>query len=293
MRKAMARKRLGKGLDALLGVSSGAQEVVELKLEELRPGRHQPRERMEDGRLRELAASLKETGVLQPVIARRDSEDGGYEIVMGERRWRAAKLAGLKTLPVVVREVADRDVLVLALAENLQREDLNPIEKARAFKTLIDSLGVTQTQAAQRLGMGRAALSNTLRLLELPSQVKGMVAAGKITAGHARALLMVKEPARIRSLAKRIVAEGLSVRQVEEIASGRSRGKKGAKPGRRAKAPQIIAVERELSELLGTKVRVEKGAKGGRLVVNFYSADDFEQIVSVLRKGAGGSRQRT
>lgn len=287
----MARKRLGKGLDALLGASGGAQEILELNIEELKPGRHQPRERMEEAGLAELAASIKETGVLQPIVARRDGETGGYEIVMGERRWRAAKLAGLKALPVLVREVADRDALILALAENLQREDLNPIEKARAFRELVDSLGITQTRAAQRLGVSRVALSNTLRLLELPSEVKEMVASHKLSAGHARALLMLKSPARIRSLASRVISEGLSVRQVEELASGRSR-RKTSKSRRSVKAPQILALERDLSELFGTKVSIEKGKKGGKLAIEFYSPDDFERILAVLRKGARG-RTRT
>jgi ParB family chromosome partitioning protein len=281
----MARKRLGKGLDALLGVPDGAQEVTELKLGELRPGSHQPREGMEDARLRELAASIKETGVLQPIIARRGAK-GGYEIVVGERRWRAARLAGLKSIPVVLRDVTDSDALAMALVENLQREDLNPIEKARAFRRLIDSLELNQTQAAKRLGVGRAALSNTLRLLELPSQVKEMVASGRLTAGHARALLMAKDPARIRSLAGRIIAEGLSVRQAEQLAGGRPRGARPVRSRRPAKPAQIVALEQELSRLLGTRVKVESGTKGGRLVLEFYSPDDFESLVAVLRKGA-------
>jgi ParB family chromosome partitioning protein len=241
--------------------------------------------------LKELAASIRETGVLQPVVARRGAS--GYEIVMGERRWRAARLAGLKTVPVLVREVADRDALAMALVENVQRRDLNPIEKARAFKKLMEALSLTQAQAAQRLGMSRVAVSNTLRLLELPAQVKDLVAAGKLSAGHARALLMAKSPGRMRSLAAKIIAEGLSVRQAEQLAGGRLHGKKAPKARRSPKAAQIVAVERELSEKLGTRVRIEKGARGGRLVIEFYSADDFERLVSVLKKGTRGARRRT
>jgi ParB family chromosome partitioning protein len=281
----MTPKRLGKGLDALLGAPAGAAEVTQVALDELAPGSHQPRETWAQQGIQELAASIKETGVLQPIIARK-GKSGGYEIVMGERRWRAAKLAGLKTVPVVVREVADRDALVMALVENLQRSDLNPIEKARAFRRLMDSLSLNQTRAAARLGIGRVALSNTLRLLELPAQVKDMVSSGKLSAGHARALLMVKDPARCRSLAARAIEEGLSVRHVEQIAGGRKRKKGRGKAQSPSKAPQILALERELSELLGTRVRVQRSEKGGRLSIDFYTADDFEHLVALLRKGA-------
>jgi ParB family chromosome partitioning protein len=287
----MAQKRLGKGLDALLGEPGGAQEVVELDLDKLRPGKHQPRESMPDAGLKELAASIKETGVLQPVIVRKRGRS--YEIVMGERRWRAAGLAGLRTVPVVVREVDDRDALAMALAENLQREDLNPVEKARAFKRLIDTLGLTQAQAAQRLGLSRTAVSNTLRLLELPARVKEMVASGGLTAGHARALLSVKDSRKMLSLARRIVSDGLSVRQAEQLAGGRLRGRKSTRKSRVRKAPELVALERELSELLGTRVRIAGGAGAGRLVVDFYTPEEFEAIVEVMRKGAGDARRRT
>ncbi len=284
----MAQKRLGKGLDALLGEPGGAVEVVELELDRLRPGEHQPRESMPEAGLHELAASIRETGVLQPVIARKRGR--GYEIVMGERRWRAAKLAGLRTVPAVVREVGDRDALAMALAENLQREDLNPVEKARAFKKLIDTLGLTQAQAAGRLGLSRTAVSNTLRLLELPAKVKEMVASGRLSAGHARALLAVKDGRRMMALAGRIVSEGLSVRQAEQLAGGRLRGRKAPRKDRVRKAPELVALEVELSELLGTRVRIAGGAGGGRLVMDFYSPEEFEGLVEVLRRGAGSAR---
>jgi ParB family chromosome partitioning protein len=286
----MAQKRLGKGLDALLGEPGGGREVMELGVEKLRPGAHQPRESMPEAGLQELAASIRETGVLQPVIVR--ERDQGYEIVMGERRWRAAKLAGLATVPAVVRDVTDDDALAMALAENLQREYLNPIEKARAFKSMTDTLGLTQAQAAKRLGLSRVALSNTVRLLELPARVKELVASGKLSAGHARALLSVKESARMLSLARRIIAEGLSVRQAEDIAGGRLRGRAAARASRVPKAPELVALEQELSELIGTRVRVARGAGGGRLVIEFYSADEFEGVVEVLRRGAAGSARR-
>lgn len=286
----MAPKRLGRGLDALLGTPDGGQEVVELAVGELRPGPHQPREEVDKEDFQQLAASIRETGVLQPVVARKRPD--GYEIVMGERRWRAAQVAGLKTVPVLVRDVDDRDALVMALVENVQRKDLNPIEKARAFKKLIETLSLTQLQAAQRLGVSRVAVSNTLRLLELPAKVKQMVASGKLSAGHARALLAVKDGARVLSLARRIADEGLSVRQTEEMAGGGRRKPDRRKPRRSAKAPQIVALEGELSKLLGTKVRIESGPKGGRVVLEFYEVDDFEQLVELLKRGAGSSRRR-
>ena len=284
----MARRRLGKGLDALISARSGAQEMVELPLDELHPSAHQPRQEISPQRLSELAASIKETGVLQPVIARMTPE--GYEIVAGERRWRAARMAGLSRIPVVLRDVSEQEALTMALVENLQREDLNPIEKARAFKNLLATLGLTQTKAAGRLGISRVALSNTLRLLELPARVKELLARGKLTAGHARALLMLKDPARAEALAGRIIEQGLSVRQVEEIASGRPRRAKTSRRARAPKGPQIVAIEQELSQITGTKVRIERGPKGGKLVIEFYSPDDFEEILALIRKGAKAAR---
>lgn len=285
----MARRRLGRGLDALIGGRDQVQEVVELPLDELHPGAHQPREKIARESLSELAASIKETGVLQPVIARRDKK--GYEIIVGERRWRAARTAGLATIPVVVRDVSDQDALGMALVENLQREDLNPVEKARAFRKFLETFGLTQTQAGARLGISRVALSNTLRLLELPAQVKQLIIQGKLTAGHGRALLMVKSPARVKALAKRVVQQGLSVRQVEQIARGRRAGAGPPKRVHPAKAPQILAIEQELSQAMGTKVRVQRGPRGGRLVIEFYSPEDFEQILALIRRGAEPTRR--
>ncbi len=287
----MPHKRLGKGLDALIGGAGRGQEIAEVEISKLHPGRHQPREHPGEESLKELAASIKETGILQPVVVRRDGK--GYEIIAGQRRWRAAAMAGLTTVPVVVRDVSDEEALIIALVENVQREDLNPVEKARAFKKLVETLGVTQAQAAARLGISRVALSNTLRLLELPSEVKALLAGGKLTAGHGRALLMIKNASRIKSLAKRIVRDGLSVRQVEEAARGRVR-KAGSKAQRRVKKEaQILVIEGELSELLGRRVRIEKSAKGGRLVMEYYSPDDFEDLLRIVRKGARGSRQQS
>jgi len=285
----MAQKRLGKGLDALLGEPGGGREVMELEVEKLAPGAHQPRESMPEAGLQDLAASIRETGVLQPVIVRERGQ--GYEIVMGERRWRAAKLAGLATVPAVVRDVTDDDALAMALAENLQREDLNPVEKARAFKNLIDTAGLTQVQAAKRLGLSRVTVSNTMRLLELPARVKELVASGKLSAGHARALLMAKDSRRMLTLAKRIISEGLSVRQAEDMAGGRLRGRGASRRSHVRKAPELVALEKELSELLGTRVKITRGAGSGRLVIEFYSADEFEDVVEVLRRGAGTGRR--
>jgi len=281
----MAPKRLGKGLDALLGPGDGPGEVMEVNVGNLSPGKHQPREAFKDEDIGELAASIKETGILQPVVVRAAGGDA-YEIVMGERRWRAAKAAGLKTIPAIVREITDKDALVMALVENIQRKDLNAIEKARAFKRLIETLSLNQTQASKRLGVSRVAVSNTLRLLELPSHVKDMVIAGKLSAGHARALLMVKDARKLLSLANKITAEGLSVRQVEQMLSPRRREKK-RKIGRKSKPSHILAIEKELSQLVGTRVKVEGGTSGGKFIIEFYGSDDYENIVAMLRGGAG------
>ena len=280
-------RRLGLGLDALLGASTAEPVAIAAPppeaparngdgllyapLDELRPNPHQPRTVFDEEELDSLAASIKTSGVLQPIVARR--RDGMLEIVAGERRFRAARKAGLDRLPVLVRNVDDHAMLQMALIENLQRRDLNPLEKARAFRQLMQANAWSQEEAAKALGLGRPTVANFLRLLELPSDVQEAVASGALTMGHARALLAVSDPAARLVLMKKIVAEDLSVRAVEQLAAVRPEAKtrhKGAKFDAK-KDPYIVDLERKLSQHLGTKVEIETRGSAGTIAIRYYS----------------------
>jgi ParB family chromosome partitioning protein len=281
----MAERKLGRGLDALLGEArtSEDEEVLRLSLESIASGPHQPRQGFDEGLLAELARSIKENGVLQPVIVRpARSGVGGYEIVAGERRVRAARLAGLDAVPAIVRRYADDEVLVLSLVENVQRSDLNPIDKAEAYRRLMSHLGATQEDVARRLGLDRSSVSNMIRLLDLPDEIRDLVRGGGLGMGHARALLgLDDEIDRIR-LAERIIREELSVRAVEALV----RQGAPARPRRRTqprKTPQVMALESELRALLGTKVRIQDRRGKGRIQIDYYSPSEFERLLELLR----------
>jgi ParB family chromosome partitioning protein len=283
----MTLQRLGRGLEALIRQTEEGEEVVSVSVDSLSPGRVQPREKINGENLSELAASIKEVGLLQPLVVRRT--EGKLEIVVGERRWRAAKMAGLDRIPAVVKEIDDAKALQLAIIENLQREDLNPIEKARAFRELIDSMQLTQEEAARKLGIGRSVLANTLRLLELPASVKDLVCEGKLSQGHAKVLLSANPTAR-ESLAQRVVNEGLSVRELETLILGTSPGRTRR---RRlyASPPEIRVLEEELSELLSVRVTVRRKGALGKISIHFFSPDDFDSILGIIRRGAESRKQ--
>ena len=279
------RKRLGKGLGALLGESAveasrrapGGQERVELS--RIVPNRHQPRVRVDEEGIAELAASIAQLGVLQPLLVT-PLEDGGYMLVSGERRLRAARRAGLTSVPVVIRDVDDRELLEMALVENLQREDLDPIEEATGYHDLIGEFELTQAQVAERVGRSRPAVANALRLLDLPDEIQALVRDRRLSAGHARALLGLDDRRRMAPVAKKIVREGLSVRQVERLVrrENRAREEPPATPPRDALERKRI--EESLQRALGTKVRLHADATGkGRLEIGFYSFEDLERIV--------------
>src|SRR5687768_9442334 len=211
----MARQPLGRGLSALLGDDKTSDHVVELGIEQIEPNSEQPRTRFEDAALDELAASIKANGIVQPVVVRR--KGAGYQIVAGERRWRAAKRAGLQRIPVVVRDVPDEKLLELALIENIQREELNPIEEAKAYRKLIDSIGLTQEAIAERVGRERSLIATALRLLKLPDELQALIEEGKLSAGHGRALLMSDDPAAQKAAARTITSQSLSVREAERL----------------------------------------------------------------------------
>jgi ParB family chromosome partitioning protein len=306
--KSAPKKRgLGRGLEALLGPKAAAQAPVleatpgdvlrALPVDALAPGKYQPRKTMDDAKLAELAESIRAQGVIQPIVVRdlgRQSKIGTprYEIIAGERRWRATRLAGLAEIPAVVREVDDRTVVAMALIENIQREDLNPLEEATALQRLIDEFDLTHAQAAEAVGRSRAAVSNLLRLLELPADIRALVETRALEMGHARALLTLAPQAAI-ALARQAADNGWSVREVEHRVQQLSSGKLPTRDGkaRATKAkPQadIATLERELSESLGTRVAVLHGRAGqGRRVFHYSDRDTRDGVLEKLRATSG------
>ena len=270
---------------------SGLRQVAGAYFEEvavgsITPNPRQPRQTFDEEALEELAASITEVGLLQPVVVRKLG-GGNYELVMGERRWRASQRAGLEFIPAIVRETPDTDMLRDALLENLHRQQLDPLEEAAAYQQLLDDFGATHEQLAQKIGRSRPHISNTLRLLNLPPAVQKRLAAGVISAGHARALLSLDDPRAQESLAQRIVAEGLSVRSVEEIVSVRAvednTAKQSRKPtGARPVSPGLRRLSDRLSDLFDTRVKVEMGQRRGKIVVEFGSLDDLDRIVKAM-----------
>jgi ParB family chromosome partitioning protein len=289
------QKRLGKGLSALLGdylpeEASSRGEVEQVATTELRPNPFQPRQAMDREGLQELVASIKENGLLQPVLVR-PVPDGGFEVVAGGRRFRAVQELGWDHVPVVVRDVDDRTMLVLALIENLQREDLSPLDEAHAYRRLVEEFGLTQAQVAGRVGRDRSTVANTIRLLGLPEAVRQLLGDGDISAGHARALLGLSDEKRVIDLARAAAREGLSVREVEERVRQR-RATKARKPKAKeadsAAGAYAAKAEQALARALGTAVRVKlDGSNRGRIEIPFRDADDFERVVEII-VGVGG-----
>jgi len=289
------RGGLGRGLSALIPGAPEAGEastgLLEVPANAIAPNPKQPRSRFDDETLKELAASIREVGILQPIVVRRTGQ--GYEVVTGERRLRAAKLAGLATVPVVLRDSDDSDLLREALIENIHREDLNPIELGEAFRQLLDELGLKQEELADRVGVSRSHIANTIRLLALPFEVQQLLTDEKISAGHARALLALGDQEAITSLSLRVAAEDLSVRETEEIV--RRFIEAPAEPARKKEAarsdpadPNLAEVEEILSEQLATRVVIRMGRRRGQVLIDFGSADDLDRIVSeIVGSGPG------
>jgi ParB family chromosome partitioning protein len=287
----LQKGRLGRGLASLIGESTpqadsrlpahGEQRLV--SIDQLHPNGRNPRKTFADAELTELADSIRSRGLLQPIIARLDRERGGYEIVAGERRWRAAQRIGLHDVPVIVRELSDQEVAEFALIENVQRTDLNPIEEATGYSELIEKFGYTQEEVAEVIGKSRSHLANTLRLLRLPASVRTLVQDGKLTAGHARALIGREDA---EGLARRIVEEDLNVRAVEALVQDEGRGGGGAKPGRRGsddKDADSRAFEKDMSDSLGLKVEIKPGSgESGTLSIKYGNFDQLDYIRSRL-----------
>lgn len=260
---------------------------AEVPVDSIHPNRKQPRQVFDEDELAELAYSIGELGVLQPIVVRPSREADGppYELVMGERRWRATQRAGLDTVPAIVRDTADDDLLRDALLENLHRSQLNPLEEAAAYQQLLEEFGATQEELSRRIGRSRPQISNTLRLMRLPPLVQRRVAAGVLSAGHARALLALEDPAEMERLAQRIVAEGMSVRAAEEAASLSKRGKPGRRPAARAQErhrERLDYIADAFSDKLDTSVKINLGARKGRMTIEFASVEDLNRIISVL-----------
>lgn len=275
---------LGRGLDALIP-GSGDRGVLQVPVDRVARNPDQPRSSFDEGQLGELAASIAVHGVLQPIVVR-ELADGGYQLIAGERRLRAARLAGLETIPAVVRDNGgETDSLELALIENLQREDLNPIETALAYRELIDRFGLTHEAVARQVGKSRVAVSNALRLLDLASETREAIVGGRISEGHGRALAAISIPELQRAVLAIVLERGLSVRQTEELVR-RKRDEEPARP-RRALSHDLQDLEAQLRGVLATKVGIVRTRRGGRLVIDFYSDEELDRLYSVITRGAG------
>ena len=292
----MTRKALGRGLGALLsaeGAATASEETNEVAIELIDPSTFQPRSVFDDGKLEELAKSIRVNGVVQPVLLRR--KGNRFELIAGERRWRAAAIAGLIKIPAVVRNVSDDKVLEIALIENIQREDLNPIEEARAYKKLIETLGLTQETVGERVGRDRSYVTNYLRLLKLPEDLQELLQVGRISTGHARALLGVDHPDAQRRIARRIIEQGISVRATEQLVRlaegkiGQPLTKTPAKAQEQSD-PNIRAAESKLRRHFGTKVRiVQTNSSSGKIELEFYSQTDLNRLYGLLTQASAPS----
>ena len=279
----MTKQRgLGRGLAALIPSAGGGVEEVDLDL--IVPNPHQPRAAVSEESLHDLVESIREHGVIQPLIVSDGAAPGVYQLIAGERRLRAARLAGLARVPVVVKEAADHELLELALVENLQREDLNALEEAQAYRRLADEFGLTQEAIAARVGRSRTAVANSMRLLGLSDELKASLAAAEISEGHARALLGLEEDTGRRRAWRQVVERGLTVRQTEELVRNWADAPQAtARPARRGQNPEVASLEDKLRTALGTKVELRRSAKGrGRLVVHFYSDEELESLLRRL-----------
>jgi len=291
-----AKKGLGKGLDSLIPTNvldsndnkqkvSDVQKpdsIVDINLVE--PNREQPRKYFDEDALLELSESIKQVGLLQPILVQ--DRESYYEIIAGERRWRACKLAGLKEIPVIIRKFTEQEIVEISIIENIQREDLNPIEEAMAYKRLLDEFNLKQDEVAEKVSKNRTTITNSLRLLKLCEEVRQMVIDGKLTTGHARAIISIEDPAEQTELAEKIFDEKMSVRDVEKYIKSLNKPKT-SKSKKDNESLQIVYsnIEEELKQLFGTKVSISaKDDKSGKLVVEFYSHDDLDRIMDIIRK---------
>lgn len=300
----MAKKArgLGKGLDALFGdmevsvepsskeeESSAVHDIEAAETHEgikyidinnIKPNANQPRKTFDEGKLEELADSIREHGLIQPLVVRKSTN--GYEIVAGERRWRAARKIGIKVIPAIVKELSDEENMLLAIIENMQREDLDPIEEAEGISQMIETYGLSQEQVSKSLGKSRPYITNQLRLLKLPEEIRKMVSDGRLSSGHVRALITIDDEEKQIKLAVQAVEQGLSVRQVEALAKANKNVKK-SKAAKKKKSADVKRVEEDLKVALGTKVNLNQNGKKGKIEIEFYSKDELERLIELLK----------
>ena len=293
MAKRKTELGLGRGLNALLGdpeLSASGEGSVSLPISQVEPGLNQPRKRFDPESLSDLADSIRIHGVIQPVTVRRLAS-GYYQIIAGERRWRASKQAGLTEVPAVIIEADDRKVMEIGLIENLQREDLNPAEEARGYQTLMEEYGLTQEEVARQVGKSRSAVANAMRLLSLPDAIRALLEEGKLSAGHGRALLSVPDSTLQKKLAQKVVQEGLSVRQTEAMARRLAQAAEEDEPAPRPADPMKLyrdAAAKELSQRWGRKVSITKGPKKGKVEFEFYNDEDLTELLDKLEQSVKG-----
>ena len=295
----MAKRGLGKGIGALFGAEANETDIVErdisfinnissenvteLKISQIEPNKEQPRKAFDEEKLGLLADSIKKHGVIQPIIVK-DLNNGFYQIVAGERRWRASRIAGLNKIPAIIRSYDELTTMQVALIENLQRENLNPIEEALSYKALLDDFSLTQEQVSEQVGKSRSAIANSIRLLSLPQKVREMLEASTLSSGHARAILSVNDEDAKLLLAEKIVENALSVRQAEQLAKSLNNPKKGNKKSETITQLdlQLGEIQKRMSDILGTKVKILNGAKKGKIEIEYYSANDLERLLRIL-----------
>ncbi len=285
------KKGLGRGLEALLGdlespftedgTGEASKEVAEISIKLIKPNKSQPRKTFDQEKIEELAASIKEHGVIQPIILRKSGE--GYEIVAGERRWRASREAGLKEIPAIVRDITDRENMIFAIIENLQREGLNPVEEAEGFQEMIEQYNLTQEEVSKSVGKSRPYITNQLRLLKLPVEIRKMLTEGQITTGHAKVLITINDEERQIALAEEIILKGLSVRALEKLIKGQTEKNKPAKT-LKSKTPEAELLERELETKLGTKIKITENGNNGAIEVRYFSIEDRDRIIEMMMK---------
>lgn len=277
------KRGLGKGLGALLdseNILNDSSALSELKINEIIPNKGQPRKHFDQDKLKGLAESIQKYGVVQPIIVKK--EPGGYSIIAGERRWRAARIAGLKTIPAIIKDMSSLEIMETALVENLQREDLNPIEEAEAYQKLINEHGLTQEEISKIVGKSRAYIANSVRLLSLSEKVKEMIVEELLTPGHARTLVTIADEEKQNKLASYIIEKKLSVRETEEYVKKQQNKKENIKRKTNINDPSILEIEEKLKSYLGTKVNLQHRKNKGKIIIEYYSNDEFERIIELI-----------
>ncbi|RBP36684.1 ParB/RepB/Spo0J family partition protein [Garciella nitratireducens] len=283
----VAKRGLGKGLSALIPETAEREEKensIEIDIMQIQPNQYQPRKDFDQEKLQELACSIEEHGIIQPIVV--TPMEKGYQIIVGERRWRAAHMCGLKTIPAIIKEFSEQEIMEIALIENLQREDLNIIEQAKAYKQLIDEFSLTQDDLAMRLGKSRSVIANTLRLLTLSNEIQELIKEDKLSPGHGRALLSIKDKDVRNILAKKVIEEKLSVRDLEKLTKNlKNKNQKKRKEQQKQKiikSPIILELEENLQKILGTKVNIINKNKKGKIEIEYYSNEDLERILEII-----------